>query len=101
MGRDETLNPHNQGQPLIRTAAYDRLGRILASGDLVVLLNQGTILWRVQETKPNLNPAAPPGLVELSLVAVFAQGVPGGTPIGDIVRVRSAGEEQVNRRQES
>lgn len=91
MGRDEDLNPRRQvASGMARTAAYDRFGRMIHSGDLVVMLNQGTIMWRVQETKPVMAPNAPPGMVEVSLVAVFVQGVPGGTPLSDLVLVRSS-----------
>lgn len=90
MGRDEARNPRNQAPVLARTAAYDRLNRQIGSGDLVVLLSGATTIWKVVSTKPVMAPNAPPGLVEIQLAASFIQGVPGGTPIGDILIVRTA-----------
>lgn len=79
---------------MLKTQAYDRFGRVLQAGDLVILLEKGPIVWRVQEVRPVLSPQAPPGVVEISLVAIFATGAPGGTPIGDLIKVRDAGEMQ-------
>lgn len=72
--------------------AYDRFGRELSEGDLVVQLTQGTIIWRVTRAAPSLSAQAPAGMVELELIAVSASGVPGGQPLGDLVRIRDAAD---------
>ena len=87
MGRDDRQRlPSPEGAS---TAAYDRFGRRIQTGDLLILLNQGTILWRVKGTAPVLSPQAPPGMVAVQLVAIFEQGVQGGAPIPDFVVARS------------
>lgn len=72
------------------TKLYDRFQKEVKDGDVVYLLGRTDIMWRVQKVAPSLQPGAPPGLVELHLVAVFAMGLPGGTPVTDMIKVRDA-----------
>lgn len=99
MGKAERLNPTNQ----LRAAAasgvnkfgvYDRFMHEVQEGDIVFLLGKQDIFWRIAKIAPVLRPDAPMGTMEVSLVAMFLTGVPGATPIMDMLKVRSAAEVQ-------
>jgi len=95
MGADERANPFaawKKADQVSPTEAYDRNGRLLQPGDVVHIIGKGDIMWRMQSVKPVLAPNAPKGLVEISMVAVFMTGVPGGTPIADLLKVKDASE---------
>jgi len=95
MGSDARNNPFSRwknADQVVQTEAYDRHGRQLQPGDVVHIIGKGDIMWRVQGVKPILAPDAPKGLVEISLIAVFMTGVPGGTPIADLLKVKDASE---------
>lgn len=92
MGRDARRNPFLGRKPgdgaIPPVTAKDRAGRDLQVGDTVYLINTQGIDFRVQEVKPVLDPGAPAGLVQITFVAVFITGVPGGQPLGDVILLR-------------
>lgn len=95
MGAAARRNPFNrwrQESAVTSTKLYDRFRHEIHEGDLVHLLGRSDVMWRVQKCAPALAPNAPPGMVELQLVAVFALGLPGGQPITDMVKVQGVEE---------
>lgn len=84
------MNPNNQRPQLSSGVVYDRLGRPIKTGDTVHLIGKLDIMWNVAATRPVFTANVPPGTVELVLQAVFMEGVPGGTRIGDLLLVREA-----------
>ena len=74
---------------------YDRFGRLIQKGDLVLLIEKRDIFWKVVEVKPILDPTlidprAQAKPVQITLVTSFATVVPGGTPIGDLLQLVNA-----------
>ncbi len=95
MGRDERENPFNrfrQAEGRSSRETYDRNGRLIGEGDIVHLIGKGDVMWRVTSVKPVMDPKAPPGLVELALVAAFVTGVPGGQNVMDVIKCKDATE---------
>jgi hypothetical protein len=95
MGVAERNNPFNrwkQEAGANQYDVYDRFGRQIGAGDLVMLPMTGDIMWRVTETKPIMDPKAPPGLVQMTLAAVMIEGVQGGVPQPALVKLRDRSE---------
>ena len=95
MGSGERNNPFNawkRDEGVSKNHLYDRAGRQINEGDVVHMIGRLDIMWRVQKVTPVLAPNLPPGMVEVSLVAVVVQGVAGGQPIGDLIKVVDASE---------
>ena len=93
MGAESRTNPFTkwkQTEGVSRHEVYDRYGRQIGTGDIVSLPALGQVLWRVTSTRPVLHKDAPPGVMELSLVAVLVEGVAGGQPVAEILKVRDA-----------
>ena len=97
MGRDERQSRFNQWrreEQVSKTSAYDRFGREIREGDVIHLIGKGDLFWRVAKVSPVLTPQAPPGMVEIHLTAAFITGVPGGQPIGDVIKCVDAQEAE-------
>lgn len=96
MGHESRNSPFTSwggaGEAAAKTQTCDRYGRVVQSGDVVHLIAKQDIMWKVVHVKPILDAKAPPGLVEIALVASFVTGVPGGMPVADMIKVRDASE---------
>ena len=93
MGAEARSNPFSQwkretGATIFNV--YDRFGRQIGIGDMITLPEVGDVVWRVTDVRPILDPKAPPGLCHLQLAAVIMEGVQGGAPLANIVKVRDA-----------
>lgn len=94
MGRESRRNPTAQRRhAMVTTQIYDRFEQPLREGDIVLLLGKGDVFWRVTKAAPSLRPGATIGAVELAMVAIWQGSLPGGRPIVDLIRVRSAADE--------
>lgn len=95
MGRDARISPFNkwkQAEAVSTTQIYDRLGRLIQTGDVVHILNKTDVFWKVTGCAPVMDPTAPPGLVQVQLVAVFSPSIPGGQRVTDLVKVQDVSE---------
>jgi hypothetical protein len=95
MGRDARSNPFagwKKTEGVTIRDAYDQYGRPIGVGDFVMLSQMGGIVWRVVETKPIMDPKAPPGLVGMTMVATTMLSEPGGVPLQGVVKVRDVSE---------
>lgn len=95
MGRAARGNPFNQWKQeaaVSQGEAYDRMGRQIQQGDLVILPHVGDIMWRVTETKPLLDPRVQPGTLQMTLAAVMVEAFPGGVPLPGVIKIRDASE---------
>lgn len=91
MGHDARQNPGSAeytGPPETR----DARGRVLQEGDEIILAVPGPIYFRVAQITPVLDPAAPPGLLQVHVGAMLTFGAKRGAINREFVRVRSAEE---------
>lgn len=96
MGIAERMNPRslvNQATTGVnKFGVYDHFMREVQEGDIVFLPGKQDTFWRISKIAPVLRPDAPPGLMEVTLVAAFVTGLPGGAPIMDMIRLRTRAE---------
>lgn len=91
MGYGERSNPravHFVGTQTV----LDSRGRVLQEGDEIILHLNQPVFVRVAKIAPVLDPAAPPGAVQVQLAAVYQFTVKGNVPVGEFHRVRTADE---------
>ena len=96
MGHEARRRGFDRWKPRNGTAVaaqiYDRFGREIGVGDILLVSTEQIRFWQVQEVRPALEPGIPAGMVHLVLTAVFASAVKGGQAIGDLVKVQDVGE---------
>lgn len=80
-------------QPEInQTTVLDRFSRVTQQGDAVMALGKQDVVWRVTGTRPIMARDAPPGLVEVHLVATLVFHCQGGMPVGELIKVKDVSE---------
>lgn len=91
MGNEARQNPHSREftGPLV---VLEARGRPLQEGDEIILAVPGPIYFRVARIDPVLDPAAPPGLVQIHMGCMVTFGAKGGVINREFVRVRTAEE---------
>ena len=72
----------------------DRMGRPIEVGDAIHIMGKSDVMWQVQQIRPLLDPRAPGGTVEVTLVAGFTPVVPAGQKCMDVLKVLSAAQTQ-------
>lgn len=78
--------------PLSLTA-LDRFSRPLAAGQLVLFRPANDLVFRVTKVTPSLDPAAPPGTVQVMLQADAPMLLQGGQPLANLVIVAEPGPD--------
>ena len=75
----------------------DRFGRPLYLGDLVTCTAPDLLNWEVRDIRPLIDPAAPPGLVEVQLMTSLRMQLPVGQPIVQIILAQSRAEREMQQ----
>jgi hypothetical protein len=92
---DHKFNPFARGAqvPPPELEVRDAFGRVLHPGDTVALAKpSGMMPFRVAEIRPNLDPAAPPHSMRVTLLIHLPMTVRAGVPVAELVRVLTAAE---------
>jgi len=97
MGTAERSNPFNRWRrddQVSEFKLYDKFQREVGVGDAVMVLGKDDVTWRVANITLQLprNANDPPAHLKVTLAAVFINGVPGGIPVGDMIKVRDVSE---------
>jgi hypothetical protein len=85
MGHESRIN-------LLTEVVREARGRELREGDEIILAIPGPIYFRVAAITPVLDPAAPPGLMQVHLGCMLTFGAKVGTINREFVRVRTEQE---------
>ncbi len=83
MGSDARRNPQSAEFTGVRSqTVYDARGCPLTEGDAILTPPDKLVVWKVQEIKPILDPRAPAGAAQVTIIAivgmpaVYGQAVP-------------------------
>jgi len=92
------MNQWRKSEHIEAFKLYDRFSREVVPGDAVMLFNKWDTAWRIANIELVLptHPQDPPAHLKVTLAAVFINAVPGGTPMGDMVKVMDASELQAD-----
>jgi len=91
MGSAARLNPGSR-EFTGATEVLEARGRVLQEGDEIILAIPGPLYFRVAQITPVLDPAAPPGLVQIHVGCMLTFGAKRGAINREFVRVRTAQE---------
>lgn len=71
---------------------FDALNRPLHEGDAVLITTRSPMIFRVMKIAPVLDPSAPAGLLQLSLLCMATYTPKGGQALGEVMRVGESEE---------
>lgn len=92
MGRDARFNKERTTTMASNGIVFDALNRPLHEGDAVMLSTRSPMIFRVMKIAPVLDPSAPAGLLQLSLLCMATYTPKGGQALGEVMRIGESEE---------
>lgn len=108
MGAEEKRNPFLAWKKELEvrvTELYDRFGRVISRGDLVIVPGDDQTIWQVMQVGPDLTPRAdgPQGItmIKIVLAATRVNLAPGGVPQVALIKVADFTETELYRQEQA
>lgn len=92
MGWAEDARRKQEATMELEQGIRDLFGRSITEGDMVLLNLKTPVFFRIANITPVLDPAQPPGLMQVHCVTFFSLIAKRGTPLKEIVRVQTSAE---------
>jgi hypothetical protein len=87
------------------TELYDRFGRVIGRGDLIMIPGEDPVIWQVAEVKVDLTPRVdgPQNvtMIKLVLMATRSHLATGGAPIAEFVKCADYTETDLYRQEQA